>query len=119
MEDHDPLAWLGALLMSAYATLGKFMWSLPVPTGLPVPEGPDGPDAVEAITRARAALRDQPMDDITRSMIDRMCLEWLTVLDLGAVVRMAGPDPWRLEAMSYGIDRFFALAEVVGPRLEE
>ncbi|WP_146607417.1 hypothetical protein [Spongiactinospora gelatinilytica] len=119
MEDHDPLAWLGALLMTAYEVLGKLMGRLPVPISLPIPEGPDGPDAVEAITRARAALRDQPMDDITRSMIDRMCLEWLTVLDLGAMVRLAGAEEWRLEAMSYGINRCFALAEVVGPRLEE
>lgn len=94
-------------LMAAYELIRVVLSQLPIPIELPPVNAEWEPlTAIQAAQRTRDELIPaQPIDALDKSLLERSLLDWLTVYDLGGLVKMAGPAPWRLDAMDYGINR--------------
>jgi predicted ATP-grasp superfamily ATP-dependent carboligase len=121
VEDHDDkrLRELTERTLAAFMLLGHMLGQLPVPITLPeLDDDWDPVAAVEAVELTRTELlKDEPIDSTSQRMLSRALLDWLTVYELRTLVEVAGPAPWRIDAMDYGLHRLVTYASEVADRL--
>lgn len=122
MEQHPEDKRLDELiehLFAAYELLGRLLGKLPIRIGLPEIEDEDWTpaSAIQAVDRAREIVLDQPLETQVSWMIGTVLLDWTTVHELGFLAGAAGPAPWRLDAMEYGLQRITTVADEVATQL--
>ncbi|MEU9837469.1 hypothetical protein AB0D67_38540 [Streptosporangium sp. NPDC048047] len=120
-HDNNPLDELGARFLAAYIVIDKILGELPIPIRIPSIERDDWNSriGVAALERARAALRDLPLDSLAASILDKMILDWHTAHAIADLTELVGPQPHRLEAMAYALTRIGASVDLVQQRLRD
>jgi hypothetical protein len=121
-EDPDEKRYLELVrqMLAAYGLIRHMLVQLPIPIRLPeIEEGWDPDTVLMAVERCRTELiKDQPIGGLHQGLLKRVVLEWLTVYEIGGLVRVAGPTGWRFDAMHYGLRRLVILATQVADALD-
>lgn len=104
----------------AYGLIVAVLTHLPIPIGLEVISRDwDVKGALLAVDRARTELiNDQPIGQGNKELLRTALLTWLTVYDLAGFIELAGPAPWRLDALEDGIRRTVGHCLVVASNLD-
>jgi len=90
------------MMIRSYDLIADLLEALPLSIMIPRfadPEDWESRDALPAIIQARKAAGDEPVSHELRALVDRMLLDWLTCYEMGCLCDMAGPAPWRTDAM--------------------
>jgi hypothetical protein len=112
----DEYSVLVQAVITFYALITKICSSLPVPLGLPpmgYGEEFDSDTIVPAVQRARSLIRDIPMATETISTLDYVLLDWITAHEIARMVDDIEPEPWRLDALHYSLERVSTLVKLV------
>jgi hypothetical protein len=120
VADHDnPERFhdLTELIMGAYLFIRDYLREqLPLPVALPASfteEGIPPHQVLIAVDRARHLIEDEPIPDELKTMLGRLLLDWFTAYDLAALVQLAGPALWRLDAIDYALRRAAIMIELI------
>ncbi|MEU9149187.1 hypothetical protein AB0D59_01205 [Streptomyces sp. NPDC048417] len=121
MADHDNdrerFVTLMEGLVGAYVYIQALLADLPLPIAIPdfEPVGEeDGPaTALLSLNRVRQLIEDEPIEVKTQRAYEHLVLDWLTAYELLVITRLAGPAPWRLDAVEFSINRVVTWIEVI------
>lgn len=103
------------MIVTAYALVADYLERLPLPIGIPEMDGTwDARTALPAVQRVRADLLPaQPIGRMEASLYERMLIDWLTAYELGALVRLGGPAPWRLDGIETAVARILTATDLL------
>ncbi|MGV9386212.1 hypothetical protein ACWDRB_61145 [Nonomuraea sp. NPDC003707] len=90
---------LGNVLEDIYVHIGKLCMRLPLPISVPPIKADgdrglledEGAALAEVVDRARSAVLDLPMDDVTAAALNTLMIEWLSTRELLAQAH-SGPQ---------------------------
>jgi hypothetical protein len=105
--------------LAAHELIRDVLTQLPIPIHVAqIGEGWDGAIELFALDRVASDLiHDQPLTAFQKALVQRMIVDWLTVYELGALIKMAGPAPWRFAGVRAGITRIVSYGETIGEQL--
>jgi len=105
------------LVLIAYEDIRQIMASLPIPIEMPpaepVLEGESSEAIMLAMISAYRIVPDAPVGAQTEFGLRILVREWLNAFELAGFIMMAGPAPWRIEALTAMIDRMRLMSQVV------
>ncbi|WP_217545589.1 hypothetical protein [Streptomyces sp. GbtcB6] len=122
MADHDNhrerFLTLMEGLVGAYVYIQALLADLPLPIAVPdfepVDEEEDGPvTALLSLNRVRQLIEDEPIEVKIQRAYEHLVLDWLTAYELLVITRLAGPAPWRLDAVEFSINRVVTWIELI------
>lgn len=119
MADHDSrerYLRLAEATVGAYAYVAALLADLPVPITIPdLVLAVDGEptECLMALNRARVLIEDEPISKQLQQAFADLILEWFTAYEILALTKLAGPAPWRLDVVSYTLDRAVAWIELI------
>jgi hypothetical protein len=118
MADHDDperFAKIAETVLAAFGFVRALLTDLPVPISVPDfdPEADDQLEALMSLNRVRALLADEPIGDTAKRAYERLVLEWFTAYEMVVLTKMAGPAPWRLDAVEFTLLRIATLGEMI------
>ncbi|MGW3166964.1 hypothetical protein ACWC9Q_29720 [Streptomyces sp. NPDC001142] len=121
MADHDSRGRYLALVeavIGLYAYVSALLEELPLPIVVPdivqsIDEDQDPADCLMALNRARALVEDEPISDTAKRAYEHMLLDWFAAYEIIVLVKMAGPAPWRLDAVEFALNRIVTWFEVI------
>ncbi|MDP4510344.1 hypothetical protein [Nonomuraea turcica] len=117
---------LGEMLEGTYTLIGKLCMRLPLPINLPpIPLDGDrglldgeGLAVAEVVERARVALLDLPMDDVTTAVFNTLLIEWLTTRELYALADFGPPHEYLPPSMLLALERMGRMVDYLEDRLD-
>lgn len=118
-SDRDKFAELAKATLGALAHLVKLLMDLPIPIAIPNPLEADEADvevlegAVFALERAQDLIDAEPISELRKEYLQRMCLDWFTAYEMVALIKVAGPAPWRFRCVEYALIRYQAHVELL------
>ncbi|MGI5196561.1 hypothetical protein ACQEVY_23415 [Streptomyces sp. CA-288835] len=119
MADHDNTERYLALaeaVVGAFAYVASLLEDLPLPITVPdlVQAGEGEPTKVlVGLNRARTLIADEPISHGHKRAFERMMLDWFAAYETLALVRLAGPAPWRLDVAEYALERLVTWIEMI------
>jgi len=119
VADHDSRERFLALAeatVGAFAYMAALLEELPVPVVVPdlVLAVDDEPTEVMlGLNRARTLIEDEPISDRHKRAYEHLVLDWFAAYETLALVKLAGPAPWRLDVVEFALQRFMTWVEVI------
>ncbi|WP_433330004.1 hypothetical protein [Spirillospora sp. CA-294931] len=106
-------------MAAAFTVIVKLLAQLPIPIEVPPMSEGVPLESLAALERARSVLVfDQPLPELHQDEIAMIITDWLTGYELGALVSIAGPAPWRLAGMELAVRRIALLLEGLSEALD-
>ncbi|MEV5707270.1 hypothetical protein [Actinoallomurus sp. NPDC052274] len=113
--DGSRLEELVEMVKATYMLVVTYLELLPIPIKLPeLTEDWTPAEGLLAAERAREVLlQDQPVCDLIKYNYHLMILDWQTAYDMCAFAQLAGPAPWRLDAIDIALSRAEASSDML------
>lgn len=116
MESHDDrFDEIVEVVIGAFYYIKRLLLTLPIPVAITDfdPTGDDQFTALLSLDRVRELVEDEPISKTAKSAWESLILEWFTAYEMAALVKVAGPAPWRLDSVEYALVRLAALGEAI------
>jgi hypothetical protein len=118
VADHDHRERYLALaeaIVGAFENIRSFLAQLPVPVTVPDldPEATDTTKALYGLDRVRQLIKAEPISEGHKRAIESMILDWFAAYEVGALYRLVGPAPWRLDAIEHALERLMVSGDTI------
>lgn len=103
----DRLNGLAGQVLDTFKGLRGVLAALPTPllvAGFDL-SGDNRRDVFADLDRARHLILGEPVPEDVIVTLDMLILDWFSAFELLAVATQAGPTPWRLDAITYALER--------------
>ncbi|MFE2046377.1 hypothetical protein ACFXAZ_36745 [Streptomyces sp. NPDC059477] len=120
MADHDKERFLALAegMVGVYAYIAGLLKDLPIRIVIPdlvkvMDDDRDPKDLLLALNRVRAAIQDEPISETHKRAFEHLVLDWFAAYEMLALVKLAGPAPWRLDVVEFALNRCVTWIEVI------
>ncbi|MFB6943205.1 hypothetical protein ACFWGL_17075 [Streptomyces sp. NPDC060286] len=127
MADHDNsrerFLALAEAAIGGHDFIVALLAELPIPIVVPdiVQATDENPgECLEALNRALDLIEDEPVSDSVKGAYQHMILDWLGAYEILALIKVAGPAPWRLAVVESLLNQMVTWIEMIeDPHLDD